>query len=194
MSSILDQGSEADMAMTRLLTSADLERMGDAAERYELIAGVLRATEPMGGRHGEIQFELHGPLYISLRERRIGRVYTEGTHFLVPRDPDVVSMPDIAFVRAERLPPDGARDGMMPLAPDLVIEVFTPSNRVTEMAEKIGLYQQAGVPLIWLVRPRNRSVEVYVLGPEPRVLDAFDSLDGGDVLPGFRLPVAEIFR
>lgn len=182
------------MAMTRLLTGADLERMGDDAVRYELIAGVLRETEPKGGRHGEIQFEVHGPLYIYLRERRIGRVYTEGTHFLVLRDPDVVLMPDIAFVRNQRLPPDGARDGVMPLAPDLAIEVLSPRNRVAEMAEKIDLYQRAGVPLTWLARPRNRSVTVYVLGREPRVLNEFDSLDGGDVLPGFRLPVADLFR
>jgi len=182
------------MALTRLLTSEDLYQMGDAAERFELIAGVLRETEPMGGRHGEIQFELHGPLYLYLRDRRIGRVYTEGTHFLILRDPDVVLMPDIAFVRTDRLPPDGARDGIMPLAPDLVIEVLSPSNRMTEMSEKISLYQRAGVPLIWLVHPRTRSVTVYATGRAPRILHESDTLDGEDILPGFSLPVADLFQ
>lgn len=183
------------MATTRLFTLHDLERMDpDEAERYELIGGTLYEVEPMGGRHGEIQIEILGPLYVHLRELRSGRLYTESTHFVVLRDPDVVLMPDIAFVRADRLPPEHQREGIMPLAPDLAVEVLSPSNRPAEMAEKIALYQRGGVRLVWVVRPRPRAVAVHPLGREPYTLHEGDVLDGGDVLPGFTVLVADLFR
>ena len=183
------------MVTTRLSTVEDLARMtSDEAERHELYAGVLREVEVMGGRHGEIGFELIGPLYLYLRTNPFGRVYTEATHFIILRDPDVVLMPDVAFVRADRLPPVEEREGFMPLAPDLAVEVLSPSNRAREMAEKVELYQRGGVRLVWVVQPRRRAVTVYPLGSDPRTLHETDSLDGGDVLPGFRLPVADLFR
>jgi Uma2 family endonuclease len=183
------------MVATRLYTVQDLERMtSDEAERYELYAGVLREVEAMGGWHGEIGVELIGPLYLYLRTNPIGRVYTDSTHFVLMRDPDVVLMPDVSFVSADRLPPYEAREGVMHLAPDLAVEILSPSNRAREMAEKVALYQQAGVRLIWVVQPRRRAVTVHTLGGEPRTLHETDELDGGDVLPGFRLPVADLFR
>ncbi len=183
------------MATTRLITVQEMERMdSEEAERYELIAGSLREVEGMGGRHGEIGVQLIIPLGTWVLGRGLGRVYTESTHFIILRDPDVVLMPDIAFVRADRLPPDDVREGFMPLAPDLAVEVLSPSNRTVAMAEKIELYQRAGVSLVWVVQPRRRAVTVHVLGRAPRTLLEFDVLEGGDVLPGFRLPVADVFR
>lgn len=82
----------------------------------------------------------------------------------------------------------------MPLAPDLVVEVVSPGDRFDEIAEKIDLYQRAGVPLIWLVVPRLRLVVVHRLGEPQATLRDGEFLDGGDVVPGFQLAVAEIFR
>ncbi len=130
------------MATTRLSTAANLEAMGTVDKCYELYDGVLRETERMGQRHGEIQFELGGPLHAHVRVNRLGRVYSSDTHFILFRDPDTVVMPDVAFVREDR---------------------------------------------------RARSVTVYVPGQAPRTLREGDTLDGGDVIPGFRLPVAGIF-
>ena len=166
----------------------------DEAGRFELYEGQLREVEPMGGRHGEIGVEFVGPLYMYLKANPIGRIYTEGTHFIVLREPDVILMPDVAFVRADRLPPEGLREGFMPLAPDLAVEVLSPSNRTGEMAEKVELYVRGGVRLVWVVQPRRRLVTAHAPGQEPRTLDEFDTLEGGEVLPGFRLPVANIFR
>ncbi len=183
------------MATTQLFTIQDLERMdSDEAERYELVAGTLREVEAMGGRHGEIGVEIIVPLAVWVRGRDLGRVYTESTHFVISRNPDVVLMPDVAFVRADRLPPEDARFGVMPLAPDLAVEILSPSNRLTEMAEKIELYHRGGVRLVWVVQPRRRSVTAHVPGRDPWTVGEFETLDGGDVLPGFRLRVADIFR
>ena len=85
------------MVATRLYTVRDLERMtADEAERYELYEGVLREVEAMGGWHGEIGVELIGSLYMYLRTNPVGRVYTDSTHFVLMRDPDVVLMPDVS--------------------------------------------------------------------------------------------------
>ena len=181
------------MATTRLLTATDLEAMGSAYDLYELYDGVLRETDPMGQRHGEIQFEMGGPLHAHVRANRLGRVYPSDTRFILFRHPDTVVMPDLAFVREDRLAPANARDGYAPYAPDLAVEVVSPSNRMVEILEKITLYGRAGVPLVWLVEPRARTVTVYAVGREPLILGEGDTLDGGDVIPGFRLPVADIF-
>jgi Uma2 family endonuclease len=129
-----------------------------------------------------------------LRTNPVGRVYTDSTHFVLMRDPDVVLMPDVSFVRADRLPPHEAREGVMPLAPDLAVEILSPSNRARELAQKVELYQRAGVRLVWMVQPRRRAVTVYPLGAEQRTLDETGTLDGGDVLPGFQMSVADLFR
>lgn len=181
------------MATTRVYTAEDLEAMGSAYELYELYDGVLTETEKMGGRHGEFQVEISSPLNVHVRANRLGRVYPSDTHFILARNPDRVVMPDVAFVRADRLPTEEARERFMPLAPDLAVEVVSPSDRMVDVLAKIALYQQAGVQLIWLVQPRAQAVTVYALGREPRTLREGETLDGGDVVPGFRLPVANIF-
>jgi Uma2 family endonuclease len=182
------------MATTKLLTAQDLEELGPEYEWYELVYGVLRERGTMGGRHGEIGGEIFWRLGAYVAEHRLGRVYTSDTRFIIRREPYSVRIPDIAFVRTERLPPEEEREGFMPIAPDLVVEVVSPTDRFVDIVEKIEGYQQAGVPLIWLVEPRRRAVTVYVADQQPRSVEGADTLDGGDVLPGFELPVAEIFR
>jgi Uma2 family endonuclease len=103
-------------------------------------------------------------------------------------------MPDVALVRAERLPPPHERIGAMPVIPDLAVEIVSPSDRITKVRDKIRRYLEAGVPLIWLIEPRRRQVTVYRPGQPEHVLGMADELDGGEVLPGFRLAVAELFR
>ncbi len=183
------------MATTRLFTVQDLERMdSDEAERYEVYAGILREVEPAGARHGEVGVQIIIPLGTWVLGRGLGRVYTELTHFVFQRDPDIVLMPDVSFVRTDRLPPEDKREGVMHLAPDLTVEILSPSNRPGEMAEKVELYLRSGVRLVWVVQPRQRTVTIHVPGREPWTLHEFDTLDGGEVLPGFRMSIADIFR
>jgi len=181
------------MVATRHLTAEDVERMGSAGERMELIDGVLREKEGVSLRHGEIELEISGPLRAHVKRHGLGRVYPSDTQFIVLRDPDKILIPDVAFVRADRLPPESERWRIAPFAPDLAVEVMSPHDSYEEVAEKVELYRRAGVPLLWLVQPRRRAVEVHPLGRESRLLREGDVLDGGDVIPEFRLPVADIF-
>lgn len=178
---------------TELVTADELFAMPEDGHRYDLIRGRLYRMPAAGGRHGEIEMELGAEIRNHAKARGLGRTYGAETGFLLARDPDTVLAPDVAFVRADRLPPPEARIGFMAVAPDLVVEVVSPSNSEAEIADKVRLYLDAGVRLALVVRPRARTITIHAPGRPPRVLRAEDEFDGGDVLPGFRLRVGDIF-
>jgi Uma2 family endonuclease len=182
------------MVATRQLTAADVERMGSAGERHELIDGELRRKEPVSQRHGEIEFQLGIPLGSHILAHGLGRIYPSDTPFTILHDPDKILIPDLAFVRADRVPPEAERWHIAPHAPDLAVEVISPNDTFDDVIQKVDLYQQAGVPLVWLIHPRRRAVIVFPLGQPSFTLREGDVLDGGDVVPGFRLPVADLFK
>ena len=182
------------MVATPLTALQEIERMGSAGERQEFFDGVMREKEGVSGRHGEIEMELSIPLGTHVRTNGLGRLYPSDTQFRILIDPEVIYIPDLAFVRTDRLPSEAARWHVMPLAPDLAVEVVSPNDRYEDVLDKIERYHRAGVPLVWLVQPRRRAVEIHPLGQAPTLLREGDTLDGGDVVPGFRLPVADLFR
>ena len=179
------------MVTTKLTTVEDVERLPDDEYRYALIRGVLYRMPPPKPRHGRITTRVVRHLSAYVDEHNLGIVYTE-SGFVLARDPDVLLGPDVAFVRADRLPPD--EDQYPDLAPDLAVEVLSPSNTGPDVEDKIREYLAAGVPLIWLLDPRRRTVRVRAADGTDRLLNEADALDGGDVLPGFRLPVARLFE
>jgi len=126
--------------------------------------------------------------------RGSGKVFGAETGFFVARDPDTVLAPDIAFIRADRLPPPEDLIGFVPVAPDLAVEIVSPSNSETEMADTVQDYLDAGVALVVVGRPRPRTITLHAPGQPVRILSEGDVLDFGDVLPGLRLAVADIFR
>ena len=181
------------MVTTRTLTLAEFEAMGDATEDFEVLGGVLVRREGMGERRGQVGYDLGFALGLVVKPNNLGQLYTSDTEFVLGRDPLDIVKPDIAFVRADRRTAEVRGDGPMHIPPDLVVEVVSPNDQERKVLDKIDRYRRAGVPLIWLVRPRQRTVTVYAAGREPFVVGEDGELDGGDVLPGFRLPVAAIF-
>jgi Uma2 family endonuclease len=104
-----------------------------------------------------------------------------------------VRLPDVAFVSIARVPEERSR--VPTLAPDLAAEVLSESNTREEIAQKIREYFQSGTRLVWVIDPPTRSVAVYENAGQPqRTLAVTDVLEAGDVLPGFSLPVADLFR
>jgi Uma2 family endonuclease len=183
------------MAMTtKLMTAEELERLPDDGRRYELVRGVLVEMTPAGGWHGENSSEISWHINSFVRPRGLGRVYVSETGFVLARDPDIVRAPDVAFVASDRLPPVRDREGYLPLAPDLAVEVVSPYDRQSDVTDKLLEYLDAGTRLIWVVEPRRRTVTVWTPDRTARILAESDELDGGEVLPGFRLSIAEIFR
>lgn len=177
------------MTATTLLTAEDLARIPEN-KFLELIRGELVEMAPDNVDHGQIGDNVQFPLSRWAREHRAGRVMSNAG-FTFEMEPDTVLAPDISFLRADRVPPRGG-PAYPAVVPDLAVEILSPSNTAAEIARKVAIYLAAGVRLVWIVDPASRSVVVHAPG-EARLLGAGDTLDGGDVLPGFAVPVADLF-
>jgi Uma2 family endonuclease len=129
-----------------------------------------------------------------VRPRGLGRVFADGTGYELLRLPHTVRIPDVSFVRADRLPENGIGPGLLKLAPDLSVEVLSPSETASDLEEKLSDYTIAGTPLIWVIDPVRRTVMVLAADAPVRWLDERRALDGGVVLPGFSCIVSEIFE
>jgi Uma2 family endonuclease len=181
------------------MTSADLLRLPDDARGYELVEGRLVRMPPTGWEHSEVTSELHVAMRTYAKTHQLGSVVTGEPGFLIsqPGEPETVLAPDIAFVRAERLPAPGSpeRRGFLPLVPDMVVEVVSPSQYAPEVAEKAQRWLAAGVRLVWVIWPNSRHVDVWQPGSDTPVktLGVADTLSGQDVAPGFELAVARLF-
>lgn len=180
------------MATTRHMTAEDLLHLNDEY-RYDLIRGELIRMSPASRGHGRIALRVGRLIGAYVDEHQLGEAHAAETGFILARNPDTVLAPDVAFVRAERLTAELDDDGFLPLAPDLAVEVVSPSDRMTEVTDKVMTYLDAGVPLVWVIQPRQRIVTAYGQGDVIRVYRENDEIDGGDVLPGLRIPVASIF-
>ncbi|MGH2531750.1 MAG: Uma2 family endonuclease [Thermomicrobiales bacterium] len=177
---------------TRLFTVEDLAKMpGD--EPWELWEGELRQVPGAGGMASGLAGRILVMLSLYVWPRDLGWVTGADGTFVLGRNPDTVVVPDVAFVRWERLPERRPPDTYIPVPPDLAVEVLSPSDGPRDIAAKMERYTRAGVPLVWWVHPKRRTVAVYHGGQLVAELREGDELDGGDVLPGFGLPVAEIF-
>lgn len=130
---------------------------------------------------------------ISVIQAGAGDVFAEQSFRCVPNDPRGFRRPDVSFVAAGRVPTP-APGGPLPFAPDLAVEVVSPNDNVEELETKLAEYRAAGVRLVWVVIPAVRTVRVFPLDGPDHAVRAGDTLSGGDVLPGFAVPVADLFR
>jgi Uma2 family endonuclease len=178
---------------TKPMTAADLLALPDDEFRYELIRGELRKMAPTGGRHGMIAVDIATALNQHVKANELGRVFAAETGFLLASDPDTVRAPDAAFVRRERIEEIGSMEGYWPGAPDLAVEVVSPNDPYTEVEEKVIEWLEAGTRMVIVVNPRQEAATVYRSRHDIAVLTEEDTLDGGDVVPGWSLPVQELF-
>lgn len=178
---------------TRLMTADELWRMPSDGNRHELVEGELRTMAPAGGEHGAVVMDLAAPVAQFVKANKLGRTFGAETGFIVARNPDTVRAPDFAFISQQRIPPAGIPKKFVPIAPDLVVEVVSPSDTLYELDEKVEQWLAAGTKLVWVANPRRKTIAVHRLGQPVRVLTTADALQGEDVLPGFSMPVNEAF-
>jgi Uma2 family endonuclease len=176
-----------------VVTAAELMAMPDDGYRYELVEGELRRMSPASHQHGRIILNLSAPLHQFVRTHQLGVVYAAETGFLLARDPDTVRAPDVGFVQQARVNAAQPDTGYFPGAPDLAAEVISPNDLYTEVEEKVIAWLEAGTQMVLVVNPRKRVVTVYRSLTTITVLTEVDQLDGADVVPGWTLPVEEIF-
>ena len=179
--------------LTRPMTADELLAMPDDGMCYELVRGELLMSPPPGSEHGEIGMNLSAPLHQHVKSNHLGVVFAAETGFKLESDPDTVRAPDIAFVRKDRIEQAGRIPGYHSGAPDLVVEVLSPSDTVGKVEAKVAQWLQAGARLVWVVSPKLHTVTVYRSLTDIVTLTEKDNLDGGDVVPGFQIKVAEIF-
>ena len=177
----------------KMLTAEDLLHLDSQGFRGELLRGVLCETMPAGVRHGKTVIKLSFRLEAFVDPRGLGTIVASDVGFLLERDPDTVREPDVAFISARKMPLDRDVPGFFDGPPDLAVEIASPSDSPRQLFDKARMWISFGVPLVWTVDPEARTLEVHQPNQPLTRLSADDSLDGGQVLPGFTCTVAALF-
>jgi len=183
------------MGITTFITADELLAMPTGmGKRYELVQGELRVMSPSGWRHGNVVSNLHGKLVVHVGQHDLGMMFGAETGFRLAKDPDTVRAPDIAFIAKKNIPSVLPHDGFWPGAPDLAVEVLSPSDRSGEVDEKIEAWLAAGCAAVWIVDPKLETVTIYLSRTDVKITTAGETLIGDPAVPGFSCRVEELFR
>ena len=180
---------------THSVTAEELLRMPEKpGYSFELDQGRLIQMPKSGALHGIVGMRLVTALLPFVDEHRLGVLFPQDTGFKLASRPDTVRGPDLSFVTRERIAAIGFPDGLWPGAPDLAVEVKSPSDTRPKLASKAREYLSYGTRLVWVIDPKRREVIVFRPNAIPLTLTSGDELDGGDVVPGFRFQVSRLFE
>jgi Uma2 family endonuclease len=182
----------AEGRTTKAITGDELLALGDIG-RCELVEGKIVMLSPTGGPQGGIEVNFAVALATFVRPRNLGLVRSGEVGIYTHRDPDTVRGADVLYIskeRAAKLNPAGYMD----VAPDLIVEVLSPDDRMSEVLQKLREYFDIGVQLVWIADPATRTVYAYRSLTEVRLFAESEVLPGDQVLPGFSVSVAELFQ
>lgn len=169
-------------------SEADLRDVPHDGRTYELVDGHI-VVSPGGYRHGQVGLAIGSELRAYARAHRLGHALDSSTGFRLPGGN--VRSPDAAFVSNARVP-QPLPDDFASVVPDLVVEVLSPSERAGALAAKIREYFAAGVRLVWVLDPKARTAAIHRADGPAQALDEEGTLDGEDVLPGFRCALRDV--
>jgi Uma2 family endonuclease len=183
------------MASKTLLSIAEYAALDEpAGVRYELSEGELIVSPSPNYTHNQIRDEFNSRLRVFVKEKKLGGVVSEMDFQL---GEDTVRRPDIAFISAAHLESIDLARVPLAIAPDLAIEIVSPSDRAADLLLKVAQYLAAGTKAVWLFYPNTRLAYRYLPGrlePEVRSADAGHSFEDRELLPGFQLTLAQIFE
>ncbi|MDX1992158.1 MAG: Uma2 family endonuclease [bacterium] len=183
---------------TRTYTTDEFWTLYGGRKFVELVKGKVREYMPAGGEHGVSAFQFGRHIGNFVDEHNLGWVTAAETGFILYRNPDpegkdTVRAPDVGFISFARLPV--MPDKFIPMGPDFAVEVVSPSDSAEDIQEKLDDYflPDTGTRLVWVAYPKLKAVVAHTrTGWKRYGID--DAIDGGDVLPGFELPLAQVFR
>lgn len=178
----------------KIWTDDEFMALNRDGHRYEIVNGELIDMGNSGAKHGYLAIILSAGLFNCVSTQKLGAMFDSSTAFKM-RSGNKRS-PDISFVAKERLQGlDDLPDGFLEGAPDLAVEILSPSNTVEEIHNKLVEYFENGARLVWVIHPKENYVLVYRSAQSPdRLLKSTDSLDGENIVPGFSLPIADLFQ
>jgi Uma2 family endonuclease len=183
-----------DRGPAGILTPDEFLTHPASARASELVRGEVRVMTPAGGAHGVVAAAVFRALDRFVEDNQLGMCFSDNTGFALPGLDNTVRSPDAAFVKADRLPIDGIGSGWIAVAPNLIVEIISPSETPTALEEKLRDYRTAGTELMWVIDPVLRTVVVHSSSGAARTLSSNDTLSGESVLPGFNLPVLKLFE
>ncbi len=183
---VLGKSKEALMSGEELFHRPDLELC-------ELVEGRIVPLVPTGYAHGEVEVRLGARLLAWAEATGRGRVFSGEVGIYLRRNPDTVRAADVLYLSNERYARRGP-SGYLDVAPELVVEVLSPDDRWSEVTGKLEDYFAAGVDAVWMVDPRRRQVFVYRSPTGMQPLGEGQTLADPDLLPGFSLPLSDLFR
>ena len=178
---------------TQTITTADqLFQSSAELDPCELVKGELVMMTPAGSYHAQVEDNIYPLLSLFIRKNKLGRTRPSDAGFLLARDPDTVRSPDIAFIRSDRVS-STPQHGYFVGAPDLAVEIRSPNDRPGEIGRKTQEYLAAGTIVVWDIDPRTKTVTIYRKDTEPHVLREAETLTEEELLPGFSLPIKDVF-
>jgi Uma2 family endonuclease len=177
----------------RLLTAEEFARIPNDDCRNELVEGRVVRMSPPGSRHGALATRIGALLHQHADTHRLGVVLAPAG-FKIATDPDTVREPDIAFIRAGRIPSTGIPDGFWPGPPDLAVEIRSPGDRLTSIRAKVADYLARDVRIVWVVDPKAKTVTVHRGRLPAMTLGVDDVIEAPGVMPGFTCRIARFFE
>ena len=165
---------------------------GVESKHTELDHGVLRISKPVGIESSGVSIRVTIFLSAYTSVRQLGEITGATGGYILSRDPDTVLAPDVGFVHRDRIPPDGLPWGFFDGAPDLAVEVMSPTECETALRDKAMTYIAAGSRLVWVIDVWCRSATIYAPEREPVVIDETGTLDGENVVPGFSVALTKV--
>ena len=160
--------------------------------RYELVRGDPVEVAPPGRIHGEIAANITILLGTHVRRNNLGRVMVE-TGYRLEKDPDTLRGPDVPFISAGRVSAEGLGSAYVQGPPDLAVEVVSPSDSAAEVEGKVHDYLSNGTRRVWVVYASTKRLLAYSLDGSVRWYQEEDTLEDQELLPGFAVPLAELF-
>jgi Uma2 family endonuclease len=172
------------------VVEANAEVALDPDRSYEFVNGEWEVKEMPGAKHAGVSSRIDRRLGRFVEDHQLGEVYVECSFQIGNRE----RVPDLAFLSAARIPPEGEPDTKWPMVPDIAIEVISPTDLYRDVQEKMEEYLAAGVKQVWHVEPERRTITIHRSRIDGITFPVEAELTCEDLLPGFRLPLQQVFR
>lgn len=173
----------------RVRSEESIDKFLQRNDRYEFINGNLEKKDMPNAKHSGIAGRLIIELGIYLKTNKIGRIYPEA-HFQIGKNKRT---PDVAFVKTSKIPADGEPEKFWNFAPNLAIEIISPTDFYQDVLDKIDNYFAAEVEQVWIINPEKETLTVYFSSAETKLFTKSDILSCEEILPNLNLKLSEIF-